>query len=658
MSLGEEALEARAQWLAATRSSRGWLATFVEERYQVEDMNSEAAKAARREVRSAVRAATLGEVRTTGVKGTAQKCWHRVVPARNRLRRAGAGRPVLSPEVGDELWSWFVDRLHNVPARVNSNLLLTQARICLSDVQECWRRRAECGEVDPDKPPRLPKLDQNWITRWRRAHGVTWRTVNLRYKISAVKRNLRVRAFWANVLRLRFFHAGLFGKNKLRFVGFDQKPLCFNSFLAAKTLALRGCRKVALKENVAASRERFTVMTQVHSWTPAEPPPCAIMFRIQSVTGGRIRARLKVPGDWLLQFGPKGSYRTEHVLRFLDWWCKPVGRPADTIVVVLDWFKPHLDERVDEMLHDNGHSVLRICGGITPDVQVGDTHRHGPYSRVYRDLEAEDAQIQLQLRPSQLPNCSRQTVMDRAYEAWRDVPHSDSEQEWVQNGITNALDGSQDGDLRSDLQSLWQVLRMPVLRDQIRAEIADEVAAGRLHAWSQYPDLLEPYDEHAPLEEGWEDADREIGVEDNGDVDSPCDIEYDDTPREIREEEQAARDSDDAEDDHMKEPDASAAAIVSMEASVDPDASAAAIVSMEASVEETRVTDILTADEETQARNDLKQEIGGARLQALAEAAELLNKNGEVAAAEELENRLHGLLKKQTQLSNASRLYL
>jgi hypothetical protein len=168
------------------------------------------------------------------------------------------------------------------------------------------------------------------------------------------------------------------------------------------------------------------------------------------------------------------------------------------------------------------------------------------------------------------------------------------------------------------------------------------VAAGRLHAWSQYPDLLEPYDEHAPLEEGWEDADREIGVKDNGDVDSPCDIEYDDTPREIREEEQAARDSDDAEDDHMKE----------------PDASAAAIVSMEASVEETRVTDILTADEETQARNDLNQEIGGARLQALAEAAELQKKNGEVAAAEELENRLHGLLKKQTQLSNASRLYL
>jgi hypothetical protein len=63
VSLGEVALEARAQWLAATRSSRGWLATFVEERYQVEDMNSDAAKAARREVRSAVRAATLGAVR-------------------------------------------------------------------------------------------------------------------------------------------------------------------------------------------------------------------------------------------------------------------------------------------------------------------------------------------------------------------------------------------------------------------------------------------------------------------------------------------------------------------------------------------------------------------------------------------------------------------
>ena len=238
VSLGEEALEARAQWLAATRSPRGWLATFVAERYHVEDMMCEAAKAARREVRSAVRAATLGTVRTTGVQGTAQKCWHRNVSARNRLRRAGAGRPVLAPEVGEELWSWFVDRLHNVPARVNSNLLLTQARIFVSDVQECWRRRAEFGEADPEKPPRLPIIDQNWITRWRRAHGVTWRTVNLRYKISAAKRNLRVRVFWSNVLRLRFFHAALFGENKVRFVGFDQKPLYFNSSLVAKTLAL------------------------------------------------------------------------------------------------------------------------------------------------------------------------------------------------------------------------------------------------------------------------------------------------------------------------------------------------------------------------------------------------------------------------------------
>ena len=623
VSLGEEALEARAQWLAATRSPRGWLAAFVAERCQVEDTMCEAAKAARREVRSAVRAATLGTVRTTGVQGTAHKCWRRNVSARNRLRRAGAGRPVLAPEVGEELWSWFVDRLHNVPARVNSNLLLTQARIFVSDVQECWRRRAEFGEADPDKPPRLPIIDQNWITRWRRAHGVTWRTVNLRYKISAAKRNLRVRAFWTNVLRLRLFHAALFGENKLRFVGFDQKPLYFNSSVAAKTLALRGCRKVALKENVAASRERFTVMTQVHSWTPTEPPPCAVMFRVQSVVGGRIRARLKVPGDWLLQFGPKGSYRTEHVLRFLDWWCEPVGRPADTIVVVLDWFKPHLDERVDELVHESGHTVLRIGGGITPDVQVGDTHRHGPYTRVYRDLEAEDAQAQLQLRPSHLPNCSRQTVMDRAYEAWTEVRHTDSEKEWVQNAITNALDGSQDGDLRSDLQSLWHALRMPVIRDQIRAEITSDVAAGRLHSWSQYPELLEPYDEHVPHEEGWEDAVVEIGEDETGDVDSPCDADHDDTPREIREEELAAQDSDDAEGDHMKALDANAALIVSMETSVD----------------EKRATEIITADVEAQARKDLKQEIGGARLQALAEAAELLNKNGEVAVAEQLEKQ-------------------
>ena len=47
---------------------------------------------------------------------------------------------------------------------------------------------------------------------------------------------------------------------------------------------------------------------------------------------------------------------------------------------------------------------------------------------------------------------------------------------------------------------------MPGIRDQLRGEIKAEVQAGRLHSFWQYPDLLEPYDDHEGIWEGMEDA--------------------------------------------------------------------------------------------------------------------------------------------------------
>ena len=41
-------------------------------------------------------------------------------------------------------------------------------------------------------------------------------------------------------------------------------------------------------------------------------------------------------------------------------------------------------------------------------------------------------------------------------------------------------------------------------------EIEAEVAAGRLRDWWQYPELLEDYDEHEPLCEGWDGAKTQV----------------------------------------------------------------------------------------------------------------------------------------------------
>ena len=143
----------------------------------------------------------------------------------------------------------------------------------------------------------------------------------------------------------------------------------------------------------------------------------------------------------MIQWAPKGSYRLLNVLEYLRWAIgkghavpdlpaaspSPAGEAAACagpasqrqLVVVLDWFAPHLDPQVDEELHKSGVAVLRIAGGLTNDVQVCDTHRHGPLTGAYRQLEAQDSEMQLRRKPTlPMPTFSRQSATDRSIRAW------------------------------------------------------------------------------------------------------------------------------------------------------------------------------------------------------------------------------------------------
>ena len=89
----------------------------------------------------------------------------------------------------------------------------------------------------------------------------------------------RLFIFWRNVLKVRLIHNFLYAVLKLwrvsslvmrshrpeavpRIIAFDEKPMWFTSAANSKTLALRGSAQVAVKENVAATRTRFTAMTR------------------------------------------------------------------------------------------------------------------------------------------------------------------------------------------------------------------------------------------------------------------------------------------------------------------------------------------------------------------------------------------------------------
>ena len=546
--LGAEAIHWRDIYFENHGTIHGWIKKFLSERFGFDDAG-EAQARARVQLRCAVRTAQNGveKYRNRSGKKPLRLSSQGVASGSRRRRKGGGGKP-KAPIIMEELWAWFVDRLHSCPGRVETQLLVDQAGVISQDLYDEWVNRVTKGHADSSQPLDLPVIGREFVRRWRRLYGVSYRTVNLRYKLSATKRCFRMRVFWSNILRVRLLHECLFGVDGLDFVSMDQKPLYFNSSMASKTLGLRGSSKINVKECVADSRDRFTIMTSCPSWMVRKPPGLAILFRHDGSMDGRVTRSVARGPNSLVQWAPKGSYRLAHCLEYFRWAITdghaipnmPGRAPDDEdhtadddidpqarargspdsgesprkragqrhLVVVLDWFACHLDEKVDDAMDADGVAVLRIGGGLTCDVQVCDTHRHGPLTKHYRSLETAEAQRQLRLRPGKMPSFSRQNVHDRSLEAWDESAVGvDGRKEWIQNACLNALDGSEDGLIGKDLLPLWLSLGMPALREQLREEIRSDVEAGRLTDFlKQYRDILEDYDEHPGLIEGMEGA--------------------------------------------------------------------------------------------------------------------------------------------------------
>jgi hypothetical protein len=124
-----------------------------------------------------------------------------------RRRKHGGGGPgtMKSPELGEELVAWFVDSISNVKGRLPSGLLLSVARGIAQDLVHLHAEKKELGQLPPHADLCLPVLNSTWLKRWR-LHGISWRTVSLRFKSSRDIVKKRLRIFWSNVLRVRFLH--------------------------------------------------------------------------------------------------------------------------------------------------------------------------------------------------------------------------------------------------------------------------------------------------------------------------------------------------------------------------------------------------------------------------------------------------------------------
>ena len=221
--------------------------------------------------------------------------------------------------LGEELFTWFVDTLNNVKGRLRSALLLQKAQQIAKDLVGIHQQRVEAGVVPPHGKLNLPVINYVWLRRWRRTYGVSARMANLRFKAPKSVILHRLQVFWCNMIRVRALHALLEPEGELVMQGFDQKPLWFTASSQEKTMALRGSRKVVVKENMPMTRARFTAMTRC-AWPapPTDGKEIAILFKAKG-GGERIRETLRVHPGVLLQFQERGSYRLPDVLAYIAW---------------------------------------------------------------------------------------------------------------------------------------------------------------------------------------------------------------------------------------------------------------------------------------------------------------------------------------------------
>ena len=453
------------------------------------------------------------------------------------------GRPFKCPIIRELLWDWFVDVRRSLATKISPKFMIMKARSIADSVLKEQRKVGVYEEI--------PDINKAWLFRFRRDKGISFRKPNMRYKCSKVVLLARIRAMWANVFRIRRLGERFADSDFAdRFYGVDEKPLHFNEngSKATRTLEIEGAPSVRLKENHAATRERCSLMTMVTS-SPAMASspalvPVEVLFKAQSPKRTR---SLVVPLDlrFTVQWAPKGSYREEHILRYLEkvldpWTADRLAR-KDYRVLMMDVAKSHISDAVTSFAWSRGYITLFHYGCTTGVCQVNDTDLHGPLEREFIEAEQRSFHHQQEL----LPGCVArrpQDVLDDTAVVWRRLDHGVGVAGHLRNGLTVKLDGSQDGRISREAFILWNELGMAEVRRAAIEEVDSMIDSGELDSIADWARLVRhPTDAGVLHEEG----DEFEGELDEGEVPWLDDA---DAAREAAEEDEEGDDDDDGGD--------------------------------------------------------------------------------------------------------------
>ena len=401
-----------------------------------------------------------------------------------RMRRRALGRqghPFKCPALRERMWDWFVN-MRTAYVTISPMTVIRQATREASKVVKEMRRT---NTFTP-----MPVLDRKWVRGWRRQYNISLRNPNRKFKVPRAVLVARLRVMWGTNVRVRWLAVFTLGHD-LAAMGLDQKPVYFNEggHKGQKCLAVVGEEDAIVRDNLAQSRQRCSAMTTVTSVlkeATAQKLPVELCFKGNSRKILRKLPDLKTHGISLtFQYSSKGSYRAEHVARFLRRHLPKFSAErkacGDYRLLYLDAYKAHFDRAIVDIAWERGFIVVYHGAGTTGLVQVNDTHNHNELENLYIRLEDESIAAAQEDNPGVVSR-SREDVATDFLAAWRNMHHERGATGHKANGLTNDLEGKEDWLLRSAVLAYWRdpAIDVPRMRREAKEEIKRRVESGEL----------------------------------------------------------------------------------------------------------------------------------------------------------------------------------
>ena len=440
-----------------------------------------------------------------------------VANAKLHRLRGRQGRPKKAAIIGELLWEWFASIRNSIVGRIPSTVVVNKAQqLCEDYVVESLRRGID---------PQTPVVDGQWVRRWRVDRGVSFRKPNRKWKVPKDVLLERCQIFWSNVFRVRAFILAKFGYDPALW-NFDQSPYHMNEAGSKETgtLALRGQPVVVLKEGHAATRTRWTMNTMCISdfddanthggggiqGDEAAPtvvgmlPPLELMFKAQGCQlEHKLQASIPADASWMsVTTPPKGSYREEHVLAYLERHLEPWSGHRRWRILLTDAYAAHMGDNIRRLAWHRGYIVILHGGGTTGVMQVNDTDLHQHLRRLYVEEEQNFLIAHNRAAPGQLVTPRPSDCIQWAATIWRRTSlHIRGSGGFKSVGAAVALDGSEDHLVTREAKQVWDDVNMKSAREEALCDVATEFRAGRLQwAFNQVYELVCDYPQRGALD--------------------------------------------------------------------------------------------------------------------------------------------------------------